>query len=1685
LKAHTQINKKMTSSSSSGGGGGDKDNDLVDSLDDFLSNMDREREAINSRILAAYGEDGGDEGRGRRQGRRNDNFLEGSSHEPSSNVVVAAAHGAEENYDDDNKVVDRSSSSSVVSLLISERGDNDDSQEAQKNGPSAERGTPSYSSRNNDRNNNMSNTLKNIKDSKNSSKNSSKRDSSYDDVYNITQQSQQLYDKLNTSYNYHQKEDLEDTTSTATGGGLHTIPTMTTYNSSPSASSASYLESMCPPLVVKKIIEERGGGQQQQQKKQQLQTTGTIQEDIVQDVHSAGSKGSYDWVLQQLSSPKRKKREVDSTSVGHRETNMSLKKSAAATPTTAAVKQDAAAVSLTQQTPKSKGWFRNNNRVSILLRVNNQTPTKADAVASSEGDDNILFPMLLENGRDDNIHKKTELHNGKIVLVNPNIFNNDNNDGPMSLKKRLRGGGGATVETARLVARVSQISSTEDWARQYQFDDVIGMVGTDGSTLHDDDDAVNSLTSLAQQVTKEAIGVSRKFSTVLFAAGGTKSGKTRMVFGPFISDTIASVTAVRMEDPPSNLGLVGDIIQQVFKLNHQCSISILEIADDDVLRDILGFSESGLNEHRGTRALRLRHADKKRGGGSASVENLWQVSITSFEEACEIISDVFQSRSLRKIWREEGGHGHFVVTVGCSRVTGDDESCIQVVDLASPDCQVTTPSASRVSSIRKSLSALRGILRELAANHPNSSTASALPVSFRECTLTKVLQRNLEGRDTNGLSRAIVIGCVNPSSRDYSQTLRTMDFMTSISANASETTRSSFRDGSARPPPASSLVTTTPIQHESDGTPFLKSIVSDPRQRLAKLLTPQSNNKDGRKGTHEKTRDIATPRSSSTNSENMAQQRFRDTYNSVFDQLENLMSNEEEEDNIDRDSYGNTIIQAITPNPKSKSKQKLRPEPSPETETEDFFSPLYNLTPPVGRIPKSVKKGLTGENEMEGNNLLHDQRGVEASKQHFHPIEEVTKDAVDEVDNGTPLFSEIEFQRSSSSDGENWNEFSPVSSSHDRANQDVFVEKSKLMPLKTLISHDSMDSELLVSCRGNGNVKGGLTSSGLDSVDRPKASSTRHANTEAVVAEPDVSSMVESFQQEVDALIKKSPSSKYRSKDSGGVNSRSGERLASLLAKATNEGYSNTDSSVIRAEVVALKSMLDKFKEEKAATDSFVLKLQMIVDDTESDYFDVDTSFPSNCLSLVNSVRERQAMMVNLQRELDECKAENIEIARELERACTNRRFEKDLADQAKKSLALETELSLEKARAKELSSEKAVFFTLLREIDEKLDMGAPSKHDIASRQKLRMERMERMQSGLQQLFTKNQKLEMLLRESRDEGNKARKLVEMLKAKVDDMQSQANLSQGSNSRALEAAEKLAEEAVRDNEALTNEIAQMQDSITRIRNEYQSLSQKHQGVVARNAELYKERERLLAENDSETMAIREALDACREEKAQLEEQLASFSSKTAEMMKQRIDHVKEDYARRLSIQQARIKQLEDQGDMRRSAAISSVRNELSEKQSENEHLRKRIAEIEKATALKLQDTEAALARVQTELNEATDEARIQRDENATLQNELSHLRGVIDVAEQSVNEVNRLRIENDQLQESIRSIRDQQTHDTSFEVPFEIRGKRNVNNVSFLHDADEYFMKERVTALMRENEQNNISMRSLQVSWTQV
>jgi hypothetical protein len=90
----------------------------------------------------------------------------------------------------------------------------------------------------------------------------------------------------------------------------------------------------------------------------------------------------------------------------------------------------------------------------------------------------------------------------------------------------------------------------------------------------------------------------------------------------------------------------------------------------------------------------------------------------------------------------------------------------------------------------------------------------------------------------------------------------------------------------------------------------------------------------------------------------------------------------------------------------------------------------------------------------------------------------------------------------------------------------------------------------------------------------------------------------------------------------------------------------------------------------------------------------------------------------------------------------------------------------------------------------------------------------------------------------------------------------------------------------------------------------------------------------------------------------------------------------------------------------------------------------------------------------------------------MKDELNHLRSLMDIAEESIGELNRLKEENQQLMDMIRSQNnDQQSHISSLGASYEIKGMSD----------NDHLMYERISALMRENEHNNITMRTLQVS----
>jgi hypothetical protein len=331
----------------------------------------------------------------------------------------------------------------------------------------------------------------------------------------------------------------------------------------------------------------------------------------------------------------------------------------------------------------------------------------------------------------------------------------------VSDKSNERLSGRVTVETARLVAEVSQISS-EDWARKYQFDDVCWPPRRRNTSLqssttsssksnrfNNDENSYHALSSLASASVEGVLNLCRRedgttkvdhdvpCSTIIFVVGGSASGKTQTVFGSSLASLVSSSTRAEMVHENDivghghDLGLLGEIVMGILssqlaageeRSTLKCSLSILEIVNADVLRDLFAASEEGLGENGGSNSLRVRYLDAR----GAVVLNLRQRSIETIEQLSDVLHTSFKSNIMRRAWRNYGGHGHFIVTILVSKPSGYCAK-IQLADLAGPDRNAA--SAATLGDVRKSLSALRGVLRGLVIQHSNHLNS---PVPYRE-----------------------------------------------------------------------------------------------------------------------------------------------------------------------------------------------------------------------------------------------------------------------------------------------------------------------------------------------------------------------------------------------------------------------------------------------------------------------------------------------------------------------------------------------------------------------------------------------------------------------------------------------------------------------------------------------------------------------------------------------------------------------------------------------------------------------------------------------------------------------------------------------------------------------------------------------------------------------------------------
>ena len=262
--------------------------------------------------------------------------------------------------------------------------------------------------------------------------------------------------------------------------------------------------------------------------------------------------------------------------------------------------------------------------------------------------------------------------------------------------------------------------------------------------------------------------------------------KSTALFGTRGKQTSGDFSSPRLS--PENLGLLGMTFNNILKElpeNAVCTLSMLEIADEETLRDMLSIDPIDSQSK-----LRIRHLDHR----GAVIQNLADTPIDSLTGLEFLLRKAFYSQTALRIRKREGPRGHVVCTMkiwqnAVQRDLDRTTKCVtlQFVDLCSghevPGMDPTV--LKRMASARKSLSYLRGILRGLILQEISGESHS---ISYRESTLMKVLQRCL----SEDGAQAVILASVSAQVQAYEQTLHTLNFVNRLFVRPGKTAQSPF-----------------------------------------------------------------------------------------------------------------------------------------------------------------------------------------------------------------------------------------------------------------------------------------------------------------------------------------------------------------------------------------------------------------------------------------------------------------------------------------------------------------------------------------------------------------------------------------------------------------------------------------------------------------------------------------------------------------------------------------------------------------------------------------------------------------------------------------------------------------------------------------------------------------------------
>ena len=1107
--------------------------------------------------------------------------------------------------------------------------------------------------------------------------------------------------------------------------------------------------------------------------------------------------------------------------------------------------------------------------------------------------------------------------------------------------------------------------SSEDWARRYHYDEILWPNIPQSEATQ----SINTVAAIAKAAAHDAI-LGKNFT--LFAVGGRLCGKTGLIFGNEVSKCVSLSASDLVQGTAGNNGLLPQILEKFVnqtnnKPHPKCSVSIVEVVDEDVFRDILGFSHHELNENDG-HSLKLRHVDQR----GAILDNLHRIPILNVGNV-EGVINAFENQHLKQIWMKEGGHGHFVVSI-----VVEGGGTIQLVDCASADRPYAFSAKSadtlrrrkhdrRMSGIRKSLSSLRGVLRDV--NDSSSTNNASATVSFRECTLTQLLQRGLNSKDTEQQPRVCVIGVVSPSIKNYNQTLSTLDFTTRLVAQQGNATTDPFHklcametksydraliensplasvlpseeDFLKKSPfhslphrtPSSSRPSTTSSRSASR-TPsdraILKSIVSDPRQRLAKLLSTASSVKNTR---GRATNDYNSETPNSVASEDL-QTEFQKKYDTVLDQLDTLMSADEED--IDKRNYGNSLIVAL-------SEKKASPRNTgylhDDLSAKELFSPEID--------PWTLEMSKT-------------ENGISLFQSEQHNSEDVISSAAPQR-----LPSEVVFD-------------------------DVFFQDTIALGSKT-----EYNTSTDLAMRN-------IEPSKLREDDVPVASEKE----------------IKNLQSQFDQFL-----TDNNSADCNLSSNENDDTQRVVLKSATSdEAPSNTVDQIIQA----LQSEQDHVMRECENT-------------TRKQEIFVKSSIQKR--PLLNTIPSTDSMDSEL---LVSCRSHATQVYGSLHASHNVFPFtdNKNMNEECNENYEYkENNNAMMKSDPSDLNDMMATFE---KEIDTFIQLKEVAGH---TKDRIRDEGIDENQyepgRGLNNTSASN-----------NYDIEPFDTFTDTDTKIKEARKSTQNAQGAKDH-IEAANN----AEFKNEAISQTLT-LQKDLQRVTSRYNEMCAQ-KDIIANELN---ETLQLISSRDTEILNLKNSIQSS-------EQKLKSFSIKSAEVMKERIGELQAQHTTKIAslnntiaIQSLRIKELEKEinSDNRNSV----LETELYRIRAENVHMEQRLKQMEKSSSLKVRNANEQLLLAQNDLFESNEETSKHKSENKSLKDELAHLRDVMSIAEESVDELQRLRQENEHLQKALNSQRDNGA----------LSGKRFNESINF---DDDQFVHERISALMRESEHSNISMRTLQ------